>query len=155
MSVVENLHHIVFRTKRSQPTLPEGSKRIMLAYLHQVSQDMGATVLRLNCYLNHVHVIVNLPGDLSVSAYTQKIKTTSSKAFHHHSQFPQFEGWARRYASFSKSKEDKDKIVNYIKNQEEHHCRRSFHEELEDLLGKDFFNDIYNRRDWLDESTEQ
>ena len=126
MSTIENFHHIIFRTKGSRKTIPEETKRTMLAYMCHVSEAMGVTVLRINAHLNHLHIFVNLPAEVSVSSYVQKIKSTSSKVFQTHPEFPHFEGWARKYASFSKSKDDKDMVVNYIRNQEEHHRHKTF-----------------------------
>ena len=45
-------------------------------------------------------------------------------------KFPAFEGWADGYAGLTYSWRDKEKIINYIKNQQEHHKVRSFEDEL-------------------------
>ncbi len=156
MSTVQCIYHVVFRTKGSRCTIPEQSKRTLLAYLYSVSMDMGVKkVFRLNCYLNHVHILVDLPPNMNIAEYVQKIKGISSRTFKGHPDFPDFDGWARRYGALSKSHEHIMTIVNYIKNQEEHHRLLSFKEELEQIFGADFFKDSFNRRDWLDESVDE
>jgi hypothetical protein len=48
--------------------------------------------------------------------------------------FPMFEGWQDGYGAFTYSVREKDKIINYIKNQKEHHKTATFNEEFKQLL---------------------
>ena len=48
--------------------------------------------------------------------------------------FPAFEGWQDSYGAFTYSVKEKDMIINYIKNQKEHHKAETFHEEFKRLL---------------------
>jgi putative transposase len=48
--------------------------------------------------------------------------------------FPDFVGWADGYAGLTCSFRDLIKVVEYIKNQKEHHSKRSFDEEYRRLL---------------------
>jgi hypothetical protein len=64
----------------------------------------------------------------------QRIKTDSSKWLKANPHFPNFRGWGREYAGFSYSLRDKDKIVDYIKNQKEHHQKNTFVEEYRSFL---------------------
>jgi putative transposase len=43
-------------------------------------------------------------------------------------------GWGRGYGAFSVSHSNLDAVVRYIENQEEHHRRKSFAEELSALV---------------------
>jgi hypothetical protein len=61
-------------------------------------------------------------------------------------EFKKFRAWGEGYAALSKSIEDKDKITEYIINQQEHHKKVTFREEYETFIkemGKNF--DV---RDW-------
>lgn len=140
MSYNINLQHIVFRTGHSHPTIPEESKRLMLAYIHSLSNNLGVKIKRINAYLNHVHILAEIPVTMLLPDYVRKIKSTSSHAFRGHPKFPMFCGWAVGYGSFSVSHYEKDKIVNYIMNQEKHHKYKTFAEELKELFGDDFIS---------------
>ena len=48
--------------------------------------------------------------------------------------FPNFEGWAISFAAFTYSLKDKQTIIDYIKNQKEHHKTISFEEEYRRIL---------------------
>lgn len=62
------------------------------------------------------------------------IKGSSSLWLKKSGKFPKFEGWADGYAAFTHAWKDKDMIVNYLKNQQEHHKRETFENELRRLL---------------------
>jgi len=49
-------------------------------------------------------------------------------------KFPEFEGWAEGYAALTYGWKDKEMITNYIKNQQEHHKKEAFADELRRLL---------------------
>jgi putative transposase len=50
--------------------------------------------------------------------------------------FKNFGGWQDGYAAFTYSYKDKDALIEYIKNQEQHHRKLTFKEELIDLLNE-------------------
>jgi len=151
MSYNINLQHIIFRTAHSVPTIPEQSKRTMLAYINNVSKEMGVSIKRINAYRNHVHILAEVPVTILLAEYVRKIKVTSSAAFKGHEDFPSFQGWATGYGSFSVSYYEKEHIANYIRGQEEHHRYRTFAEELEELFGKETVGqDKYWKSNWID-----
>ncbi len=49
-------------------------------------------------------------------------------------KFPEFHGWQEGYGAFTYSIRERDMIINYIKNQKEHHKAESFYDEFKRLL---------------------
>lgn len=49
-------------------------------------------------------------------------------------KFPEFKAWQARYGAFTYSIREKDIIINYVKNQKEHHKTESFYDEYKRLL---------------------
>jgi len=45
-----------------------------------------------------------------------------------------FGGWQDGYGAFTYAFSAKDKLIHYVKNQEEHHKKKTFREELVELL---------------------
>jgi hypothetical protein len=56
-----------------------------------------------------------------------------------------FAGWQDGYGGFTYSVKEKDRLIDYVKNQDEHHRIKSFKEELIELLNEHGieFNDKY------------
>lgn len=134
MSYIAHYYHIVFRTYRSVQSIPEESKRIMFTYLYKMICNKGWKLIRINGYLNHIHILISLPASAKVCDVVAILKSQSTKVFRRHPMFPNFIGWAGRYASFSVSYYEVDKIKNYIINQESHHSDHSFQSEIEELF---------------------
>ena len=58
----------------------------------------------------------------------------SSSWIKNHQVFPHFTHWQDDYGAFSLSIKEKDALIEYIKDQEEHHRQVVFQEELKKLL---------------------
>ena len=48
--------------------------------------------------------------------------------------FPEFDAWQEGYGAFTYSIREKDMIINYVKNQKEHHNAETFYDEFKRLL---------------------
>ena len=48
--------------------------------------------------------------------------------------FSKFEAWQDGYGAFTYSIREKDMIINYVKNQKEHHKTETFYDEFKRLL---------------------
>ena len=62
------------------------------------------------------------------------IKVASTAYIKKNKLFSKFSGWQDGYGAFTYSINDKDKLIEYVKNQDEHHKRISFKEEFIALL---------------------
>lgn len=134
MSYHRHIFHLITRTKGGRPTIPEATKRILFAYIYEICRSKNWYLHRLNGYLNHIHLLVELPGTALPADVMKKIKGSTSHAFKHHPSFPDFEGWGEGYGSFTVSYGNIDVIKNYIATQEEHHRTEKFNEEYNRLL---------------------
>ena len=62
------------------------------------------------------------------------IKTGSAKWIKENKVFPQFDHWQEGYGAFTHSMREKAALIEYIKNQEEHHRQVDFLDEYRKLL---------------------
>ena len=129
MSYTNTMYHIVLRTHRSEPTIVVEYERDLYAYIMGIVNNNNGKLYRIGGMPDHVHLLVSLPATLAMSKFVQELKVSTSKWLKNNPDFPRFDGWSREYAGFSYGLRDKDMIVNYIKNQKEHHRRMTFREE--------------------------
>ena len=90
--------------------------------------------MRINGMEDHIHILSDLPPTIALAAYVRDIKSNSSQWLKKNPKFPAFDGWADAYAALTYSWRDKDMVVEYIKNQREHHKRTDFITEYRTLL---------------------
>ena len=129
MSYTTSNFHIVFRTYRSERTIPIEHEKELYAYIYGIAKNLHCQTYRIGGMPDHIHILVSLPANLSLAAFVQRVKTDSSKWLKLNPNFPAFRGWGREYAGFSYSWKDRNNIINYIIQQKEHHRVTTFAEE--------------------------
>lgn len=134
MSYTTSYYHIVIRTHRSEHTIPVEHEKELYAYIYGIAKNLNCQTYRIGGMPDHIHIFVSLPSSLSLASFVQRVKTSSSKWLKENEYFPCFHGWGREYAGFSYSLQDKNKIVNYIKKQKEHHKKINFEDEYRTFL---------------------
>lgn len=126
--------HIVFGTKHRKPFLRKPFDVPMFKYLTAVSKDLGYPPLIVGGYLDHVHILCLMSPKLKLSEYMQKLKANSSRWVKElGSELNDF-SWQDGYGAFSVSESAVDTVRKYILNQEEHHRKKHFKEEVEALF---------------------
>lgn len=130
MSLVHLYVHVIFRTKYSVPVIPHEHADNLYRYVWKIISESGSKLLRINGMEDHIHLFIALNPSTSLSDLIRNIKANSSKWMKKQHQFHEFLGWASEYAAFSYSEKEKSTVINYIKNQREHHKRISFQDEV-------------------------
>jgi len=128
------LYHIVFSTKDRRPSITAGIQENLYEYMGGILRGEGGILLEIGGVSDHVHLLVKLKTDISVSETLKKIKGKSSKWLNERSGATDRFEWQAGYGAFSVSASVAGKVRTYIRNQEEHHRRVSFKDELISLL---------------------
>jgi len=147
MSYVQLFIHAVMRTYKSENTLPTDDRR---KFLYQdiwgIINNKGGYLYRINSMSDHVHCLFTMPPTIALSDFMQAIKASSSKIIKTREGFENFRSWGEGYAALSYSLRDKEMIVKYIINQQEHHKKENFKDEY-----KKFIKEMgleFDERDW-------
>ena len=124
------LFHVIFSTKdRKQFIAPEWQDELY-AYIGGIVRNLGGTQLAAGGIADHVHLLQKLRPATALSDALAKIKANSSKWINDE-KFPDRRfAWQEGYAAFSVSESAVDDVRSYIANQEEHHRRMSFRDEM-------------------------
>ncbi len=125
-----NLLHCVFSTKNRADLIPVDRREKLWAYLHGVAKADNIELLAAGGTANHVHLLIALPPVCALSKAVQKLKGNSSRWLREG-----FE-WQQGYGAFRVSPSQVAMVKQYIRNQAEHHKRRTFEEEFTALLEK-------------------
>ncbi len=91
---------------------------------------------RINGVEDHLHIVTHLHPSVALSTLIKDIKLASSACIKNDRLFPQFNGWQDGYGAFTYSIKEKDRLIEYVKNQEEHHKIKTFKEEFIELLNE-------------------
>jgi len=130
------LFHIVFSTKERLPLLDADLKPRLFPYMGGIIRELGGTALLVNGPADHVHIFTLLPAKLGASEVVGKVKANSSGWVHREFPNKRSFAWQTGFAAFTVSHSQKQSVLDYIADQEEHHRKVSFKEELVAFLKK-------------------
>ena len=136
MSHIRIWIHIIWSTKNREKIITKSIKPLLLAHLRENAKKKDIYIDYLNSVEDHIHLLVSLPPDQPVGKIVQLLKGESSFWLNQHKfRVGKFE-WQNDYMAVSVSQSLVDKVREYIKNQEEHHRRKSFAEEYQEFAKK-------------------
>jgi putative transposase len=129
--------HLVFSTKDRRPFLRDKPTREALhAYLGSVSKQIDCPPLLVGGVEDHVHILARLGRTITQADWVKELKRVSNIWLKERGmEYADF-AWQGGYAIFSVSASNMEKVEEYIANQEEHHRKIGFQDELRALLRK-------------------
>ncbi|HSS20327.1 MAG TPA: transposase [Pyrinomonadaceae bacterium] len=133
-STYTSLHaHLIFSTKERVPLITTDWRDRLHGYLGGIVRGMAGVPLAVGGVADHAHLLVGLKSSHRLDYFLRDLKADSSAWVHNDLGKSQF-SWQRGYAAISVSPSDIEPVRQYVLNQEEHHRRKTFKEELVEIL---------------------
>lgn len=114
--------------------LTKGIREKVVSHIHENAGKKEIYIDRLNGYTEHLHCLFGLNADMSVARALQLLKGESAYWMNKEKVTPSKFGWADEYYAVSVSESALQNVRTYIDNQEEHHRKKAFQEEVEEFL---------------------
>ena len=134
MSHRQIFYQIVFGTKNREASIADAHSEELYKYIWGTLKNKNCKLYRINGMEDHIHIFSDLHPSVSLADYIKDIKISSNLWMKGSGKFPKFKGWQDSYGAFTYSIKEKDTIINYVKNQKEHHKSESFYDEYKRLL---------------------
>lgn len=93
---------------------------------------------------DHIHILVGITPDTAISDLVRDIKANSTKFINRKQWVVGKFQWQEGFGAFSYARSQLDDVINYVRNQEKHHSRKTFREEYLEILKR--FNVPYNEK---------
>lgn len=128
--------HLVFAVKNRDALIKKVWKNELEMYITQIIQNHKHKLLYIFAMPDHLHIFVGYNVNHLIPNLVEEIKTSSNSWVKNNnlSRF-KFE-WQKGYGAFTHSHSQLNTVIQYIKNQEIHHKKRTFCEEYLELLRK-------------------
>src|SRR4051812_272584 len=117
MSFVKIWVHLVFSTKNREPWLKDEIRYKVHKHIIQNCKDKKIFLQTINGYTDHLHCLISLGKDQSISKIAQLIKGESSSWINKNNIMSEKFSWQDDYFAVSVSESQVDIVVRYIKNQ--------------------------------------
>jgi putative transposase len=136
MSYIKIWIHLVWATKDRQPYLTEGIRKRVFHHIAENAKAKGIHLDHINGHLEHVHCLISLNADQNIATVAQLLKGESSYWVNKNKLSTERFGWQDEYFAASVSHSQIDVVRRYIRNQEEHHKKKSFQMEFDEFIEK-------------------
>lgn len=136
MSFVKIWVHLVFSTKYRKPHLKKEIKTKLIQHIIQNCKDKDIFLQAINGHDDHLHCLISLGKDQSISKVSQLIKGESSFWLNNEKLLLEKFQWQDDYYAVSVSESIVPKVIEYIKNQEAHHSKKTFSDEVDEFIEK-------------------
>lgn len=128
--------HYIWSVKYRENVISKELKYILYDHIRSNAITKNIYIDHIDGTENHLHVLVSLKGDQTVSKVAFLLKGESSHWINSNKLTKNKFEWQNEYIAISVSESMVPKLRRYIQNQETHHKRRSFKEEYDMMFKK-------------------
>ncbi len=127
---------LVFAVKYRDRLLKEEYRTDIFSYMSGIATNMKHKSIIINGVSDHVHVFLGFNPSVSISDTVYELKRSTSLFINEKNWFSHKFNWQEGYGAFSYSRSHIDNVYNYVKNQEQHHRKKTFRDEYIEFLKK-------------------
>ncbi len=126
--------HVVFTVKHRQNLICKDWEDELYKYITGVVSSQNQKMMIINGIANHIHMLIGTKPNCNLSDLVRDIKANSSKWINAKKLVNTRFEWQNGFGAFTVGHSQVKRVVNYIKNQEKHHQKKSFKEEYIEFL---------------------
>jgi REP element-mobilizing transposase RayT len=126
--------HFIWATKNRQPLISKELRPLLLQHIKENSLKKDILIDSMNCVQDHIHVLISLGIEQTISKVAMLIKGESAYWVNKQKLIKEKFEWQDEYIALSVSKSAIAKVRDYISNQEEHHRKKTFAREYSEFL---------------------
>ena len=134
MSYVRIWVHVVFSTKYRKPFLNDSIRGKVFSHIIDNCREKDIYLRNVNGYFDHAHCLLSLGGEQTISKVVNLIKGESSFWINKNKLVADKFKWQNDFYAVSVSESQVERVANYINNQEAHHSKKTFNDELDELV---------------------
>lgn len=128
--------HLVWTSKNRAKIMHPDLRKALLEHIRSNAREKQIYLDALNGVDDHVHALISLGADQTISKVMQLIKGESSRWLNKQDWLKGKFEWQDDYFAVSVSESGVTAVRRYIKNQEAHHRRKTFEEEYKKFIEK-------------------
>jgi putative transposase len=128
------IYQIVFSTKFRNRVLSKENRIELFKFISGILLNKKCHLYQINGVEDHIHVLTHIHPTIALSSLVKDIKVASSLYIKEKRLFDGFTSWQEGYGAFTYNIKQKHRLIEYVKNQEEHHKKRTYKEEYKALL---------------------
>ncbi len=126
--------HSIWSTKERLPLIQSSIEHKVYQFISEQLHEQGCPVKIINGMPDHIHCLFLLNPQKTIADVMKQIKGSTSHFINQTNLIPEKFAWQTGYAAYSVSESVVERVFQYIKNQKEHHQKKTFQKEYEEFL---------------------
>jgi putative transposase len=126
--------HTIFAVKGRSSLISPKWKEDLYKYISGILSHRSQKLLAINGMPDHIHLLIGIKPNCNLSDLVRDVKAGSSKHINESRWTAGRFEWQEGFGAFSLGHSQLDTIFAYIRNQEEHHRKKTFKEEYTEFL---------------------
>lgn len=126
--------HAIWSTKNREQLINQNIEPQIYEFITDQFLAQGCPVRILNGMPDHIHCLFLLNPQKSVAEVVKQVKGSSSPFINQNNYLTSKFAWQTGYAAYSVSESVFEKVFQYIKNQKQHHQKKTFQSEFDEFL---------------------
>jgi len=128
--------HLIWSTKNRTPCIIPEIEQELYKYIASIFRNHDSPSLIINGSVDHVHIILSLSRTITIAKLIEEVKRSSSKWIKSKGMRYKKFYWQTGYAALGVGHYQIENLKKYIRNQKDHHRRKTFKEEYIEFLEK-------------------
>ncbi|NJK98574.1 MAG: IS200/IS605 family transposase [Bacteroidales bacterium] len=134
MSFIKIYIHAVWATKDRNPYLNTPIKKKVIEHIKEYAKEKNIFIDHINGDVEHIHCLISMNADQNIATIINLLKGESSHWINKQMLTESKFGWQDEYFAVSVGQSQIEDIRRYIRNQEEHHKKKTFQQEYEEFM---------------------
>jgi REP element-mobilizing transposase RayT len=125
---------VVFAVAGRECLISKEHKEEIHRFITGIVTNDGQKLIAINSMPDHIHILIGLKPDMALSDLIRDIKANSARFINGKRWLNGRFYWQEGFGAFSYSHSQLPDVIGYIRNQENHHSKKSFRDEYISLL---------------------
>ncbi len=126
--------HAIWATKERVPLITPEIEQQVYGFVRSQFIECGCPVRIINGMPDHVHCLFLLNPQKAITEVIKQVKGSTSHSINEKNITADKFAWQTGYASYSVSESVLEKVFVYIKNQKQHHAKKTFQQEYDEFI---------------------
>ncbi|MBI3948081.1 MAG: IS200/IS605 family transposase [Armatimonadetes bacterium] len=132
-SKVDVYLHLVWGTFDRLPLVQPEIERRLYRNLVAEARSCRCKVLAIGGTADHVHMVIKLAATVAVAVLLKQMKGVSSDFAREQLLHQDYFKWHGGYSAFSVTRTHLSRVIEYVKNQKQHHADGTIHQAWEEI----------------------
>jgi len=127
---------LIFAVKNRNALLNDSFREELHKYIGGIIRNQNQKLLTINSVPDHIHILIGQSPTIALADLMREIKSESSRFINENKLSKYKFNWQEGYGAFSYSRSQRDRVIKYIANQQNHHQKTTFRKEYLGFLEK-------------------